>query len=319
MLGLSAYVVLPPRLASERNVHSSEMREMGQYQFVNPLLECEVAQGVIDSYSENFRSALSEEVLAMTDKGDASLIAVYFRDLNNGPAFGINENKKFIPASLLKVPVMMTYYREAEGDPALLKKILRADEHYGPPSPGTQHIVPEDEIEVGKEYAIEDLLRRTIVYSDNQAVTLLIKHISTPSISLLYHMLGVDDGVLHGPTGQLTVREYATFFRILFNASYISPEYSEKALELLSETKFPNGLVAGVPDDVVVAHKFGEGGDEDEHQIHDCGIVYYPDHPYLLCVMTRGEDIPTLERSIAAISHFVYSQVAAQHEEATSR
>jgi len=308
-----------PAISSSRSLDQdesslpSEIREMGQYQFVNPLLECDNAQGFIDPSSENFQAALQEKVQAEIDAGDAIVVAVYFRDLNSGKSFGINKDEKFIPASLLKVPVFMTYYHEAEKDPALLRKTLRFNERYGSVEAGTQHIVPEEEIQVGKEYTIEDLSRRIIVYSDNQAVTLLINHISGPSLRKLYRMLGVDEGVLNGPDGRLSVREYATFFRILFNASYISPAYSESALKLLSETKFTKGLVAGVPPDVVVAHKFGEGGNEDEHQIHDCGIVYYPDHPYLLCVMTKGKDITTLEQTIATISRFVYLKIAAEY------
>jgi beta-lactamase class A len=316
MFGFYGRSVFPFSLGysdQEKPFQSSEMREMGQYQFVNPLLECDSAQGVGSAHLENFQGALEEKIEAEIDRGDAAVIAVYFRDLNNGLAFGVNEHEKFIPASLLKVPVMMTYYYEAEKDPMLLLKKLRLDEHYGPPQVGTQHIVPEEEIQVGKEYAIEDLIRGIIFYSDNQAVTLLIKHISAPSLRKLYYMLGVDDRVLRGPDGRLSVHEYAKFFRILFNASYISPQSSEKALKLLTQTKFNNGLVAGVPEGVVVAHKFGEGGDEQEHQIHDCGIVYYPDHPYLLCVMTRGKSITTLEATIAEISHFVYLKIAAEY------
>jgi len=28
-------------------------------------------------------------------------------------------------------------------------------------------------------------------------------------------------------------------------------------------------------------------------QLHDCGIVYYPETPYLLCVMTKGWNFET--------------------------
>jgi hypothetical protein len=47
---------------------------------------------------------------------------------------------------------------------------------------------------------------------------------------------------------------------------------------------------------------------------HDCGIVYYPKHPYLLCVMTQGQDPETLENAIAEISKFTYTQVKNQYK-----
>jgi len=97
--------------------------------------------------------------------------------------------------------------------------------------------------------------------------------------------------------------------RILYNSSYLNFEMSNKALMLLTQTDFPNGLVAGVPDSVVVAHKFGEQKNGDEQQLHDCGIVYYQENPYILCVMTKGYEIPELASIIKEISQQVYNEV----------
>ena len=55
-------------------------------------------------------------------------MGVYVRNLNNGPWFGINENEAYSPASLMKVPVLMTYLRWAEIEPNLLNKKLFLDE-----------------------------------------------------------------------------------------------------------------------------------------------------------------------------------------------
>jgi len=44
-------------------------------------------------------------------------------------------------------------------------------------------------------------------------------------------------------------------------------------------------------------------------QIHDCGIVYYPKNPYILCIMTRGTDFAVQERAIQDLSKFIYNKV----------
>ena len=104
------------------------------------------------------------------------------------------------------------------------------------------------------------------------------------------------------------------FFRILFNSSYLSRESSEKALELLANTEYSDALVSGIPKDVTVAHKFGEAGTGNvERQLHDCGIVYFPNHPYLACIMTRGHNTETLRNSIQDISRFVYEKIDEQY------
>ena len=110
----------------------------------------------------------------------------------------------------------------------------------------------------------------------------------------------------------MTVKTYASFFRILYNASYLSPAMSEKALSLLSQITFDKGIVAGVPNNIPVAHKFGERiyTDNQEHQLHDCGIVYHLTDPYLLCVMTRGTDFNVLTSVIKDLSKQVWDEMS---------
>ena len=50
--------------------------------------------------------------------------------------------------------------------------------------------------------------------------------------------------------------------------------------------------------------------DQNIRQLHDCGIIYYPNNTYLLCIMTRGKDFKQLESVIAGISKTVYEVVA---------
>ena len=79
-------------------------------------------------------------------------------------------------------------------------------------------------------------------------------------------------------------------------------------------TSFKDGLLAGVPRDVTVAHKFGSRriGESEKVQLHDCGIVYAPERPYILCVMTQGSDFTKLAGVIKSISANVYQSVATE-------
>lgn len=97
-----------------------------------------------------------------------------------------------------------------------------------------------------------------------------------------------------------------------YNASYLSKEYSQKVLEMLAAADFKLGLAAGVPPGVVVANKFGEreGLPDDQKQLHDCGIIYFPENPYLLCVMmTQGPNFEYLPTIIKMVSKMVYDEV----------
>jgi hypothetical protein len=44
-------------------------------------------------------------------------------------------------------------------------------------------------------------------------------------------------------------------------------------------------------------------------ELHDCGIVYLPDNPYLLCVMTKGNDFAKMEKIIEEISRLSYERL----------
>lgn len=55
------------------------------------------------------------------------------------------------------------------------------------------------------------------------------------------------------------------------------------------------------------AQKFGERVNSlQEIELHDCGIIYYPKNPYLLCVMTKGNNLDNLKSAIKNIYSIVY-------------
>jgi beta-lactamase class A len=289
-----------------------ELHQRG-FKFINPLLECDIGGEDMEFIElKPFKKDLQALVDSLKAKDWIDYGAVYFRDLNNGPWFGINEKEKFTPASLSKVPLMMAYYKEVETRPEALHRSIKfeglQDENR------YQNIRPSHGLEPGKMYSVEDLIRRMIVYSDNNAAMLLNKDVDQKTLVAVFTDLNVPL-----PIGShndiMTVKQYAAFFRILFNASYLSREMSEKALELLARTEFRDGIVGGIPPGVQVAHKFGERdytGRNSKKQLHDCGIVYYPEHPYLICVMTRGESFERLDDSIREISAFVFKKVDEQ-------
>lgn len=292
---------------------SSQQVRLGEGKFTNPLLECDIAENTINAEKINFAPALREFVEDIQQTLGVEEIAVYYRDLNNGPTFGINQDDPFVPASLLKVPVMIAYYKRAESDPSVLEqRIFFAKRQTAITD---QQVTPEQTLRLGTEYPVAELIEKMIRYSDNESLVLLFQNLPIADQAHLYSLLGVDQSVISNPQASLSVKQYAAFFRILFNASFLSQERSEQALTLLTESTFDQGLREGVPDTVAVAHKFGERrlSNTNQQQFHDCGIVYYPKHPYLLCIMTRGKDISTLERSIAEISGFVYKKIDAQY------
>lgn len=283
---------------------SGELHE-GAFRFINPLLECQNSENIteLSPFEEILKDALNEA----EHREEITSASVYFRDLNNGPWLGIEEDAEFSPASLLKVPVMIAYFKEAEENPAILEKKLT----FNPSKDANaiQFFSPREMLERGKEYSVSDLIARMIVYSDNNAKDLLLLN-AEDFLEKTYRDLGIAVPGTRGIENFMSVREYARFFRILYNASYLDEYFSNKALELLSRAEFREGLVGGVPSQIGVAHKFGERVIGNTKQLHDCGIVYHPKRPYLLCVMTRGSDFSSMGNAIRAISEKTFSIVS---------
>lgn len=294
----------------------SEMRLNG-YQYVTPLLECDGATESLDARGlMPFRNTLEDFIASKKKSTWVSHVSVYFRDMNSGIFFSIDGREKFAPASLLKVPLMIAYLKWAESNPGLLttKLVFRGM----PNQTVLQHIKPLKTIEPGKSYTIDELLYYMIVYSDNNAYFLLFSKIKPAILHNVYTDLGLVVPRVRQQTDYMTVNEYASFFRILFNASYLSKDLSEKAMHYLAQVDFKKGLVAGLPKGLTIAQKYGErtlGKQQEIKQMHDCGIVYYPGHPYLICVMTRGESFEYLDDAIKGISSLAYEEVDRQYRD----
>lgn len=279
-----------------------------QYPFINPILDCEMDN---DNKLVIYESKIKNKVDELEEKYNVSHISLYFRDLNNGPWVGINEKETFSPASLLKVPVLMALLKEAEDDRKILdKKIKILPEDVS--NQVHQNITFGEALKVGDEYTIEQIAEDMIIKSDNTAVLALFRNINQNYIENVFKSIGVPykDVATEVSIG---VKDYAGFFRVLFNTSYLNREMSNRALEILTKTEYKNGIIAGVPQDIVVSHKFGErilnNAGKIELQLHDCGIVYYPDRPYIICVMTRGENFKDQESVIKGISKYIYDEI----------
>lgn len=273
--------------------------------FTSPLLECTDYDFISNKTINELKQEVSSLLLEKEKQPEVEKIAVYFRDLNNGPWFGIGEREEFIPGSLLKVPLMISALHEAMENPSVLDREVEV----GPEDGYQQEISPSNKVQPGKKYRISQLIESMIRFSDNNAADALFRALKAERLEQSY----TDLGILAPKDNKYTVsvRTYASFFRILYNATYISQFYSEKALYLLANTEFNDGIVAGVPSSVIVAHKFGEREDEITKlkQLHDCGIVYLPNRPYILCVMSKGTDFKKLEDVAADISRVIYRKL----------
>ncbi|MBX2909133.1 MAG: serine hydrolase [Chitinophagales bacterium] len=314
ILGFAASYFLTEReivveTKAEAQNSTSQLREKGSFQFINPLIECDNYQPENNASVANLRAELGTYISGIKADHSVEHISIYYRDLNNGGWIGINEDENYSPASLLKVPIMVCALKKADNDPGFLKKKIKFSRYSDDTTP---NIVDTALIKLGNTYTVEELIYKMIANSDNEAKNLILNEVGDDAFTKTFIDAGIAPPNFEYSTDILSTKSYSAFFRVLYNATYLSKEMSEKGLYFLSKASFKQGLVAGVPQGIAVSHKFGERAFADTNikQLHDCGIVYLNGTPYLLCVMTKGTNFKILEGVIAKVSSIVYSQVS---------
>jgi len=297
---------------SKGKIEVQPIREVNaSYHYIRPLLAYECYDSQTSGEHEDLKQKVAEYIDRQKDLNSAEDISVYYRDLSDGRWFGINEDSTYNPASLLKVVLMMAYFREAEESPGVLQRQFMY----------TQETADRDaavafgavsKLEIGKNYGVEELIEKMIIDSDNGAKTLLLDGVSLEKFNEIFTQLGLPG--FNGMTGDYTIstKSYGLILRVLFNASYLNRDYSEKALSIMSRVTYGSGILAGVPAGTVVAQKFGEriigptAERPGEAELHNCGIIYSSAYPYNLCVMTKGPGLEALKVIIKDISRMVY-------------
>ena len=295
------------------------LRLTGDYHFISPLLSCNINSTNAFPQSQSLNGQIQSVITAHQNNGDIEKASVYLADFSSGKWANVNGSAKYYPSSLGKVPIMMAYLAMAENLSTPLDRMAS----YPVSSPdlnAQQEIAPEHVIVPGKNYTVSDLIQYMIKYSDNNAAQVLYDLADQSDLEGVYSNLEIPlvDSVTTSTLDFMTPQQYSILFRTLYNSTYLSRDASEDALNLMSQTSFTQGIVAGVPSSTVVSHKFGivsftTGGVTQERELHDCGIVYAPGHPYLVCIMTRGSSsLANMEGTIADISQAAYKAVEAQ-------
>jgi beta-lactamase class A len=285
------------------------------YRLVNPLLDCIESRQLDMRELSVFKPEITAYINQCKKKYSDIHISYYFRDLNNGLWTGINEKEMFSPASLMKVPIMIAVLKEAQENSSILSEKIKFDK-------GRFVNVDEEsgfEKQDGAEYTVEEYVRQMIAYSDNASAIILLDRVGFDKVNQVQKDLNLYVENLTDPEANfVAVNRYSSVFRILYNASYLNKQMSEKALQILTETVYKKGIREAVPAQYPIAHKYGERdlfdekGNRQTMQLHHFAIVFYSGKPYLLGIMTRGADRNAKEKIIYDLAKITFDEVDKQ-------
>lgn len=291
--------------------------ENKKFSFINPLLGVASAPSTDIGLYTDIKSDISDYLEEEKDKGNLYDFSFYFKDLTAPLWYGVDEDKSFAPASLFKLPIAIIAFKQGGENPEFLKRQLV----YTQELKDLNSNIPGNEdstLLVGNAYTVEELIGVMLELSDNGAKDLLSTVIDQKYVTELFKITSLIDPA-EAQSYEISSRKYALFLRLLYNGSYLKARHSEYILDLLAKSTFNDGIVAGTPSATIVAHKFGvhetaemvDGKTIAATVLHDCGIVYYGEAPYAICVMTKGKNVESLIRVISHVSKMVYENVKA--------
>lgn len=240
------------------------------------------------------------ETLAKAHKGK---VAIAVKHLDTGESFFLNADEPLPTASLIKLPVMIEVYQQvAEGtlklsDPVTLRK---EDKVQGSG-------ILTDHFSDGATFPLRDAVRLMIVFSDNTATNLVLDKIGIKATADRMEAWGFPNTKIHakvfrGSTtsvfpertkqfglGSTTAREMIGLLEKLHHGKLVSPEACKEMLEHLKKCEDKEKFPRFLPAKTVIAHKTGSVSDART----DAGIIWTPNGPVALCVLTAANEDKT--------------------------
>jgi beta-lactamase class A len=285
----------PKQQANSHTVSDQEFERLVQRY---PLLSKRILHEFPNDILINFlplRRELREQVSTFDNS-----FALYFEYLPTGTSIGINEKIEFTAASLLKVPIIMGYYHMLErtgktDDPEITITKEMIDTSFG----------GLGEKGDGTKIRLSEAIKLAIFESDNTAIRVVSSQVPQEDFDAVYTGLDIDV-MSQDETPLITAKHYSSILKALFFSAVLTKDHSQRLLSMLSQTTFADKLPAGVPQGVPVAHKIGV---LDGKLYTDCGIIYEPRRPYLLCMISASDE-ETARSRIVDISRRVYQYVS---------
>jgi beta-lactamase class A len=260
--------------------------------------------------------------------GGEPAVAVAFHDLETGSETLVCADEPFHPASTIKLAVMMEVYRQAVEGRLSLEDRLPVRNEFASIVDGSHYFLkPADDSElglykrIGRDATVRELTTLMITKSSNLATNLLVDRVSPGRATATMKRLGADEVVVlrgvedsqayaRGMNNRATARGLMCILQQLAERKVASEQASAEMLEILRAQTFNEGIPAGLPSGVSVAHKTGSF----KGVYHDAAIVEPRRRkPYVLVVLTCGiADEEQAHKLVAKISRVAYQRAVSR-------
>jgi beta-lactamase class A len=259
------------------------------------------------------RAVLSRKLAAEIEKianSHDGVMGAAIKDLTTGEEILINDQLTFPTGSSIKIPILIELHKQAAGGKYKLtdqRWVERQDK-----APGSGVIVNFGDHT--SQLSLSDLATLMIVLSDNTATNMLIDQVGMANVNRTLDELGLKQIRLRrkmidqaasarGDENTATPREAMALMEKLYRGQVVNRQLSDDALKILKIRK-NSPIPRLLPDSVEIANKPGAI----EGVACDWAVVYVPNRPYAIAVMTNynGPNGAAADDAIAKVSKLAY-------------
>jgi beta-lactamase class A len=232
----------------------------------------------------------------------AGKVAVAVKHLTTGEEFYLDADRPMPTASLIKLPVMVETYWQAEEGKVDLDKTLTYKKDPKVQGSGVLYNHFSD----GATFPLKDAVRLMIVFSDNAATNMVLDQVGLSSTNKRMESLGLGNTKINAKVflpetrldqefgkkyglGSTTAREMVKLLELIESGKVGTPAACKTMLGHLKACDDKEKLTRYLTAGTVVAHKTGSVNASKT----DAGIIYVPDpanpkvtRPVAVCVLT---------------------------------
>lgn len=257
--------------------------------------------GSATARAQSSKLAAAEVAIQQRIASSGADVAVYFKTLDAKFEWSVRPDDVFHAASTMKIPVMIELFHQVQqGKVSLDDKIVVNNEFRSIVDGSPYKLSAADDSEAdlyrseGQSRTLRDLCELMITASSNFSTNLLIEKLGVENIRAIVHALGADGVVVlrgvedgkafeKGLNNTVTARGLATLLEVIAQGNRVDSVSSQEMLGILKRQKFNEGIPAGLPPGIAVAHKTGE-----ITKIHHDAAIVFAKRPYVLVILVRG-------------------------------
>ena len=198
------------------------------------------------------------------------IVGLFVKFLTSNETFVYNENEQFWAASVIKVPIALTFYKHIkEKNINDSEKVKISEDNYVQGS-GVVKLLDEN-----NKYSYKDLITLMLVVSDNTATNQIIDFIGWESVEKYMIEIGLENTTFkhkmmikagRGPN-LTTAKDMSDLLEKMYK---IELSGSDFILQIMQEQLDRTRIPLYIPNEIPIAHKFGTLSEA----LHEIGIVF---------------------------------------------